>query len=576
MTTSGRTVDHGALVLDRQLGQGGQGVVHRVANRRINEADGDGWEVVYKEYAPALLPLLDARALATMVGLLAELSGSEGRWLCEKTAWPAAVVRREGRTSGFLMRAAPDRFHFDFRSLSSTATATRRLANLEFLLNDDRYVAGIGLTVSERDRLLLLADLATTLGRLHRIGITVGDLSPKNLLFTTAGGRPECFLIDCDAMRLRGASILPQAETPDWQLPAGEEKATPAGDVHKLALLAVRLFARDQTTTDPAALTAVSPALGDLARASLDPDPARRPSPVLWAEHLGVAAVAASTAPVTGAGGAGGTGGAGGAGGAGGTGGTGGAGGSASGSPGGPTPAPKSSVGSGIGVILLLAAVVAAYAFVQSRHDSNSVSDTTPNTAVSTYTPYTPYTPAPLPKPAKTTPVDPPYTPPPAPQPAPSDIAFGHVDTGDCLSNYNDTISDWEPTTPAVTSCTGAEAVYRVMSITRSGTCDSYDRGWYHNNRDGTETNLCMNRNFVAGQCMFAKAEGKQLFVYYNAVVPCRVGIPDKYEYMVQISKVYPNGAPADACGNDRQWKTDRGTVYCGDARWRRKDVPDL
>ncbi|MFF1903422.1 hypothetical protein [Kitasatospora sp. NPDC058218] len=563
MTTPERTVDHATLVLDRLLGQGGQGVVHRVANRRINEADGDGWEVVYKEYTPALLPLLDARTLATMVGLLAELSGSEGRWLCEKTAWPAAVVRREGRTSGFLMRAAPDRFHFDFRSLSSTATATRRLANLEFLLNDDVYVAGIGLTVSERDRLLLLADLATTLGRLHRIGITVGDLSPKNLLFTTADGRPECFLIDCDAVRLRGASVLPQAETPDWQLPAGEEKATSAGDVHKLALLAIRLFARDQTTTDPAALTAVSPALGDLARASLDPDPTRRPSPALWAERLGAAAVAASTAPATGSGGPAASGGAGAAGPVG----------PAPSSPGGPTPTPKSPVASGIGVLLLLAAVVVAYAFVQSRHDSNSASDPTPYPAVSTYTPYTP---APLPKPPKITPVDPPYTPPPPPQPAPSDIAFGHVDTGDCLSNYNDTVSGWEPTTPDVTSCAGAEAVYRVMSIKRSGTCDSYDRGWYHDNRDGTETNLCMNRNFVAGQCMFAEAEGKQLFVYFNTVVPCRVGIPDKYEYMVQISKVYPHGAPADACGNDRQWKTDSGLVFCGDARWKRKDVPDL
>nr|WNW37601.1 hypothetical protein RKE32_08570 [Streptomyces sp. Li-HN-5-13] len=276
-TAPGGSVDRAALVLDRRLGQGGQGVVHAVANRRINRAAADGgWDVVYKEYAPELLAALDTAALTAMVDLLGELDGDEGRWLCEKAAWPAAVVRRAGAVSGFLMRSAPDRFRFDFRSLRGPSGGTRRLANLEFLLNDDAYVAGIGLTVSERDRLLLLADLAGTLERLHRLGIAVGDLSPKNLLFA-ADGRPECFLIDCDAMRLRGASVLPQAETPDWALPPGEEKATPAGDAHKLALLAVRLVARDQGSTDPAALAALSPALGDLARRGLDPDPQRRP-----------------------------------------------------------------------------------------------------------------------------------------------------------------------------------------------------------------------------------------------------------------------------------------------------------
>ncbi|MFJ5882402.1 hypothetical protein [Kitasatospora cineracea] len=298
-TAPGGSVDRAALVLDRRLGQGGQGVVHAVANRRINRAAADGgWDVVYKEYAPELLAALDTAALTAMVDLLGGLDGDEGRWLCEKTAWPAAVVRRAGEVSGFLMRSAPDRFRFDFRSLRGPSGGTRRLANLEFLLNDDAYVAGIGLTVSERDRLLLLADLAGTLERLHRLGIAVGDLSPKNLLFA-ADGRPGCFLIDCDAMRLRGASVLPQAETPDWALPPGEEKATPAGDAHKLALLAVRLIARDQGSTDPAALAALSPDLGDLARRGLDPDPQRRPAPGEWAEHLQAAAETASTTPAT-------------------------------------------------------------------------------------------------------------------------------------------------------------------------------------------------------------------------------------------------------------------------------------
>ncbi|MFD0574174.1 hypothetical protein ACFQ0T_39345 [Kitasatospora gansuensis] len=195
------------------------------------------------------------------------------------------MVRRGGQTCGFLMRAVPDRFHFTLRTLAAGNQGSPRLATLEYLLNEDAYVAGIGLTVADRDRLLLLADLATTLDRLHRFGVTVGDLSPKNLLFTLTT-KPECFLIDCDSARTDGATVLPQAETPDWHVPTGEERATRHSDTYKLALLAVRLFARDQNTTDPAALAAIDPALGALARASLGTDPAARPTPAAWAEHL--------------------------------------------------------------------------------------------------------------------------------------------------------------------------------------------------------------------------------------------------------------------------------------------------
>ncbi|HTJ67262.1 MAG TPA: hypothetical protein VL551_07010 [Actinospica sp.] len=272
------------LILGEQLGRGGQGTVYRIA----------GSDSVYKEYRPEVLRDLDPAALTAMVDLLAATGPDAGdaRWLQEQAAWPSAVVEEGGAPRGFLMRAVPDRFHFDFRAL--TSADARRLANFEYLLNDDAYVGGVGLQVSERDRIELLRDLAGTLIRLHRMGIAVGDLSPKNLLFTTAP-EPECFLIDCDAMRLRGATVLPQAETPDWQLPAAEERATAAGDAYKFALLAIRLFARNQTTTDPSALAAFDADLGDLARTGLDSDPTRRATLVQWAEQLGAAVSSAST-----------------------------------------------------------------------------------------------------------------------------------------------------------------------------------------------------------------------------------------------------------------------------------------
>ncbi|MEV4284851.1 hypothetical protein AB0K40_05050 [Nonomuraea bangladeshensis] len=281
--------DRDTLTLGRRLGQGGQGTVHEVLNRRINGQ----WDVAYKEYDPGVLESLDTAALAAMTDLIGRLPGWDAAWLCDKTAWPAELVETGGAVSGFLMRAVPQRYFFDLRTLSG---AERRPATLEFLLNADAYVAGIGLRISDRDRLLLMADLAGTLARLHAMDIVVGDLSPKNLLFST-DAPPECFLIDCDAMRLAGAEAMPQVETPDWRLPEGEEKGTPGGDAYKLALLVVRMFARDQTSADPGRLAAVSPALADLAAAGLQEDPALRPGPEQWAAALREAAGSASAVP---------------------------------------------------------------------------------------------------------------------------------------------------------------------------------------------------------------------------------------------------------------------------------------
>ncbi|MET9012440.1 hypothetical protein ABZX74_16185 [Streptomyces olivaceoviridis] len=567
-------VERGTLALGRQLGQGGQGTVHQVTNRKINEADDGGWDVAYKEYAAAVLPDLDAAALASQVGLLGELSADEGRWLCDKTAWPAAVVENQGRACGFLMRAVPEQFRFAFRSLAGTSTATKRLANLEYLLNDDAYVAGIGLTISERDRLEILADLAATLTRLHRIGITVGDLSPKNLLFTT-DPEPRCFLIDCDAMRVRGATVLPQAETPDWQVLAGEEKATRSSDVYKLALLAVRLFARDQTTTDPAALAALSPELGGLARMSLSPDAARRPTPAVWAEQLGAAAPTASTIPARAPAAARGRASRANASSSGGPGG-GAPTGRATGVPGGPQTSANGSVLLGLAAVVAVIVIIVAFVATHSGDGPGpgptSVAQPTVSWDDTSGTSQDPgdgsYGDGGSSDSGGAA-ADPSTTPPSA-----EDQAFGDVSTGDCLSDsYQD--GSWSSSTPTTTSCSATDAYFRVVSI-EDGSCTSDDMTWYHSNSDYSDTNLCLDRNYVIGQCMFAEADGEMLSMYFNATTPCDAGIPDKYQYTVRLTRVYPGGAPDDACGSDRLWKPGNGIVLCGRAIWKKHGLRDM
>lgn len=279
--------DRAALTLGQRLGQGSQGTVYEVLDRKINAQ----WDVAFKEYEPDVLRHLDSDALTAMAELIGRLPGWDAAWLGDKTAWPAELVEADGAVTGFLMRSVPHRFCFDLRTPSGTV---RKPTTMEFLLNDDAYAGQFGLQVSERDRLLVLADLADTLARLHSMDIVVGELSPKNLLFTT-GATPECFLIGCDAMRLGGAQALPQVETPGWQIPRDEQRGTPQSDAYNFALLAVRVFARDQTSADLTRLAAVSPALADLARAGLYQVPANRPVPSQWAAQLRAAVPTAPT-----------------------------------------------------------------------------------------------------------------------------------------------------------------------------------------------------------------------------------------------------------------------------------------
>jgi hypothetical protein len=283
-------VDIGSLSLGAQLGIGGQGRVVAVDGFRINGE----WPAVLKVYAPAVVNEMDAGVLEKIVGLPRQLPGDDSRWLLENTAWPAVIVEDQGVVCGFLMRLVPSGFFFGFQT--RTQGVRQKLADTAFLLNPDSYVSSSGLAVSDRDRLGLLGNVAAALARLHALGIAAGDFSPKNVLFSLKPA-PSCFLIDCDGVRLHGESVFEQIETPDWEVPPAEAKATTATDAYKFGLLAIRLFARDQSARDPAALTAMSAELGRLAGLSQDLDPSQRPEPAAWASALSIAECSASTAP---------------------------------------------------------------------------------------------------------------------------------------------------------------------------------------------------------------------------------------------------------------------------------------
>jgi hypothetical protein len=267
-----RPLDVASLGARTVLGSGGQGTVYAVAG-----------PAAYKEFS---VPV-NASALAAMVAFGDALPLDMARGIGEVAAWPTTLVERNGRLCGFLMRQAPPEFEADLQFPSGRS---RRLARVELLLNDDTYLAARSLRIDDRFRLELLYDTARAIELFHRLGVVVGDLSPNNLLFTR-DRRPRCFFLDCDGMRLRGASVLRAAETVDWQAPTGEgSAATPATDSYKFGLLCVRLFAGDQSTRDPASLDRAGARLRALAERALAADPRRRPSMGQWSFALAAAA----------------------------------------------------------------------------------------------------------------------------------------------------------------------------------------------------------------------------------------------------------------------------------------------
>jgi hypothetical protein len=285
-------IDISNLQLTGQLGGGGQGKVAAVNGLLINGQ----WPAALKTYSSALNRHVDTAVLERIVAFPRQLNEEDSGWLHATTAWPMVIAEDRGMVRGFLMRTIPEAYYFGFRT--APGGAIRKPAETAYLLNSDAYVASTGLVVSDRDRLALLASVASVLSRLHALGVTVGDLSPKNLLFSLHPVT-SCFMIDCDAMCVRGDNVLHQVQTPDWEVPPGEATATPAADAYKFALLAIRLFARDQSSYDRAPLSALSAGLEQLAHASLQDDPAQRPSPSAWIPELTAASGIISETPAT-------------------------------------------------------------------------------------------------------------------------------------------------------------------------------------------------------------------------------------------------------------------------------------
>jgi serine/threonine protein kinase len=264
-----------------KIGQGGQGVVYGAPNVKTKFAA----SMVYKEYKAAALAEIDFTALAAMPALVEEsLTYTQAERLISFAAWPCAIIEDAGTPTGFVMPAIPEEF---FISLTTAKGVSPSTAEFQHLLNHPSVLAARGITLDDAQRFTLLRETASALTFLHKHGVCVGDISPKNLLFSLIP-QEGVYSIDCDAMRINTVSALPQVETPGWDAPAGEELATIYSDTYKLGLLALRLLSGDQDTKNPQHLPGTTPAqLRQIVTDTLTNPPHQRPLPEAWTSVLG-------------------------------------------------------------------------------------------------------------------------------------------------------------------------------------------------------------------------------------------------------------------------------------------------
>jgi serine/threonine protein kinase len=295
-----KTIQRGAIGDLNKLGQGGQGVVYNAPKVVTDFTD----SMVYKEYHDGsggksdILATLNVAALKAMPNFLESLPYVEGAKLIKIAAWPCRVVEHNGQIRGFVMPSIPDQFMIE---LFTAKGSSRVMAEFQHILNKSEDVARRlnGRIITEREKYELLGRAASALDFLHSQNVCVGDISPKNLLFSLTGPTAVYF-VDCDAMRVNGVSLTHQLETPGWEIPSGQEKATPYSDRFKFGLLALRLLVGDQDTRDPSRLPRSVPAdVKQLITETLKQPPTSRPEFSRWKSALEKAAKQAPAQPST-------------------------------------------------------------------------------------------------------------------------------------------------------------------------------------------------------------------------------------------------------------------------------------
>lgn len=263
------------------IGSGGQAKVYQLPGVTLADVP---HPLVYKQYRPGHAP---PHGLHAIVARRYRLDHKTWARLDRATAWPVRVVEDNGAVSGVLMPLISDDF-FQRRTLPS-GTSTRTLREVQHLFVDPERSERLGMpSASLRDRILICRDFASIVHLLHSNAMVIGDLNAKNAVFRF-GVRPTVMLVDCDAIRIRGAmAVVRQLNAPDWDPP--ESSLSQATDRYKFGLFVLRCLApgpQASVNRDTQWLTdRLDPYGKRLLSDSLSSDPGARPTPQMWGRYF--------------------------------------------------------------------------------------------------------------------------------------------------------------------------------------------------------------------------------------------------------------------------------------------------
>lgn len=213
--------------------------------------DVHGPRYLFKEYGPTALDRLDQEALERLVTWRSRLRGRGGRAILSHCALPSELVTFEGTVRGFLMPEAPSAYLWttpegsvaeqpDGARIARTGDELGRQIRHKNAALDIEYQ-----TYSTAHQFGLLGHLLTLTNTLHRGGIVLSDLQPKNFLVTVHSVRPSIYFVDCDSFSLDGRAPIAGLEPESWQTQAGPGRHDRLTDYAKFALLVVRAVCRD-------------------------------------------------------------------------------------------------------------------------------------------------------------------------------------------------------------------------------------------------------------------------------------------------------------------------------------------
>ena len=223
-----------------RLSEGGEGIVFRIRNQP---------KIVYKEYKSAQIPFLNIRALEELMDSASSWDSSDISRLTSRTVWPQTLVDHGSDKRGFLMPAIETSF---YRSYGLRSNPKQVLCDWNQLTYQGdplpTHMISEVPRPSVNERIQLIKDLAETVHLLHQHDIIVGDMSGKNLIWSTQPNR--VIIIDCDSFRIDGRKgVCTHKESPGWIDPVLQGRETcKESDIYKLGVAAYRSLWNDPNT----------------------------------------------------------------------------------------------------------------------------------------------------------------------------------------------------------------------------------------------------------------------------------------------------------------------------------------